>query len=110
MVGYIWRRRSVSDARSLLLVLACIIFWSVGHIIEYAFNSLEVKLFSVNASYIGMVSLPVMLFLFSLSFTKRGQWLTPPNAGTVFHYPCHYPGPAMDKSLPQPDILRLASH
>lgn len=76
MLGYIWRRRSVAGARPLMCVLACIIFWSAGYIIEYAFNSLEVKLFSTNISYIGMVMLPVMLFLFALRFTQHGQWLT----------------------------------
>lgn len=77
LIGYIWPRRSMPGALPLLGMLISALFWSAGYIIEYSGSNLETKLMSWNISCIGIVALPLMLFVFALQFTNRGQWLTP---------------------------------
>lgn len=87
MIGYVWPRRSAPGAWPLIGVLVSIMFWAGGYIIEYASPSLDVKLFSANISYIGMMGLPVMLFVFALHFTNRGKWMTPRMLALFFIIP-----------------------
>jgi diguanylate cyclase (GGDEF)-like protein/PAS domain S-box-containing protein len=77
LIGYVWPRRSAAGAQPLLGLLVSVIFWSVGYIMEYASNQIDAKLLAMNVSYIGMMSLPVMLLIFSLRYTHRDQWLKP---------------------------------
>jgi diguanylate cyclase (GGDEF)-like protein/PAS domain S-box-containing protein len=76
LIGYVWPRRSSRGAMPLIGMLTAVIFWSAGYILEYFNNHIQAKLLAWDMSYIGTVTLPVMLFAFALHFTHRGQWLT----------------------------------
>ncbi|MCX6008406.1 MAG: PAS domain-containing protein, partial [Chloroflexi bacterium] len=77
LIGYVWPRRSASGAMPLLGILVSVIFWAVGYIMEYTSIQIDAKLLAMDISYIGVMTLPVMLLIFSLRYTHREQWLKP---------------------------------
>lgn len=87
LIGYVWMRRSIPAAMPLIGVLAGIMLWSFGYIIEYANSAMDAKLFSWDISYIGIVTLPVMLLLFASRYTDRGSWITPLRVGLLLILP-----------------------
>ena len=86
-VGYVWQRRSIAGSIPLIGVLIAIVFWSFGYIIEYTSNAMDMKLFSWNISYIGVVTLPVMLVLFASQYTRQGGWITPVRVAALLALP-----------------------
>jgi diguanylate cyclase (GGDEF)-like protein len=86
-IGYIWQRRNIYGSMSLIGVLTAIVLWSFGYLIEYANNAIETKLFAWNISYIGVVTLPVMLVLFASQYTRQDTWLKPARVALLFLIP-----------------------
>lgn len=78
LIGYVWPRRGLPGAIPLLGLLAATVCWAIGYLIEYTASTLAIKLFAWNISYIGITTIPVILFVFSLKFTQGGHWLKPP--------------------------------
>lgn len=74
--GYMWHRRATPGATALLGVLASVFFWTAGYILEYTSNDLNTKLFSFNISYIGAVSLHLLMLLFSLQYCGFSKFIT----------------------------------
>jgi diguanylate cyclase (GGDEF)-like protein len=86
-IGYIWQRRNINGSLPLIGILTAIVFWSFGYIIEYVNNSLDTKLFAWNISYIGVVTVPVMLMLFAFQYTRQDNWLKPARVAALFIIP-----------------------
>ena len=86
-IGYIWQRRHIRGALPLLGILVAIVFWSLGYIIEYTHNALDIKLFSWNISYLGIVTLPVMLLLFAARYTRQDAWIKPSTIAALLVIP-----------------------
>jgi diguanylate cyclase (GGDEF)-like protein/PAS domain S-box-containing protein len=76
LIGYIWPRNPAPGAKPLIGILAAVMLWSFGYIIEFLNNHMAGKLIAINISYIGVVTLPVMGFIFALQFTHSDRWLT----------------------------------
>ncbi|GEM_PF-438350 len=86
-ISYLWQRRNIAGAIPLMGVLAAIVFWSFGYIFEYTSNALDVKLFTWNISYIGIVTLPLMLLLFAAQYTRQDAWITPARLAVLLVIP-----------------------
>ncbi|MGD0353933.1 MAG: histidine kinase N-terminal 7TM domain-containing protein [Dehalococcoidia bacterium] len=77
LIGYIWPRHRAPGAKPLIGILAAVMLWSFGYIIGFINNHMAGKLIALNISYIGIVTLPVLAFIFALQFTNSDRWLTP---------------------------------
>jgi diguanylate cyclase (GGDEF)-like protein/PAS domain S-box-containing protein len=86
-IGYVWQRRNIHGALPLIGILSAIVFWSFGYIIEYVNSAIETKLFAWNISYIGVMTLPVMLVLFAFQYTRQDGWIKPARVAALFVIP-----------------------
>jgi diguanylate cyclase (GGDEF)-like protein/PAS domain S-box-containing protein len=86
-IGYVWERRNIHGSLALLGILAAIVFWSFGYIIEYVNNAMDTKLFAWNISYIGAATLPFMLMLFASQYTRQDSWMKPYRVAALFIIP-----------------------
>lgn len=73
---YLWDRRDVPGAKTGVALMIALFLWSAGYMLEIMGVELETKLFWAKIQYLGIVSLPVALFLFALAFSGRYEWLT----------------------------------
>ncbi|MGA9049360.1 MAG: histidine kinase N-terminal 7TM domain-containing protein [Dehalococcoidia bacterium] len=87
LIGYIWPRNPAPGAKPLIGILAGVMLWSFGYIVEFINNHIAGKLIALNISYIGIVTLPVMAFIFSLQFTHSDRLLTPRRIWLLFVVP-----------------------
>lgn len=84
---YIWNRRAITGARAATALMISMLAWSGGYLLEFMGVELETKLFWAKMQYFGIVSLPVAMFLFSLAFSGREQWLTTPKFSALVVIP-----------------------
>lgn len=75
LVLFVWKRRYVYGATSLILLMLAVFLWSIGNVLELVSIELSVKLFWVKIEYFGIVSVPVMWLAFILQYTGREKWL-----------------------------------
>jgi signal transduction histidine kinase len=75
IVGYRYRHRSGAVPLTVLLVGAAI--WTFTYGMQLGQTTIGPKLFWSRLTYIGVVSVPVSLLLFTLTYTGRRTWLTP---------------------------------
>ncbi len=87
LIGYIWPRRAAPGAKPLIGILVAIIVWSAGYIIEFVNNHLATKMIAIDISYTGIVTLPVMVFLFTLQFTQSDRLFYPRKILLLFIVP-----------------------
>jgi diguanylate cyclase (GGDEF)-like protein/PAS domain S-box-containing protein len=86
-IGYVWQRRNIHGSLPLIGILLAIVFWSFGYLIEYVNNAMDTKLFAWNISYIGVMTLPVMLVLFAFQYTRQDNWIKPTRVAALFIVP-----------------------
>ncbi len=75
---YIWQRRSEAQGSTCLAVLmAGISIWAFSEAIEFAVDSLTLKVWCSKASYIGANLIGPAWVFFALQFRGRTEWVTP---------------------------------
>ncbi|HMR63005.1 MAG TPA: histidine kinase N-terminal 7TM domain-containing protein [Anaerolineae bacterium] len=73
---FAWRRRSVPGALTFAALMFATAWWTFGYIFELASFPLSQKIFWGRWQYPGIVSIPVLWFIFSVQYTQRAHWLT----------------------------------
>jgi len=71
----IWRRRTARGAVALLLLMLALIVWSTTYAIHWLQADPQARRFWLDATYLGVVSVPSLFFIFLLTFTQRDSWL-----------------------------------
>ena len=84
---YMWDRRNSSGAKPAAILLTALFIWSIGYGLEFLGVELETKLFWAKIQYLGIVTVPIALFLFSLEFSGRREWVTLPKLGALLSIP-----------------------
>lgn len=75
---FIWRRRGEAPGSSCLAVLMVgISIWAFSEAIEFAVDSLTLKVWCSKASYIGANLIGPAWVFFALQFRGRTEWVTP---------------------------------
>lgn len=74
---YAWRRRGVPGADAFIMLSASLSLWSFGYALEIAGTDLGTKIFWGKVQYIGIVTVILAWFIFSLQYSNRAEWLTP---------------------------------
>ncbi len=70
-----WSRREASGGVYFYHLMISIVIWSLANMAEYASFNPAVKLVWAKLSYLGIVNLPVLWFLFAAHYTQRETWL-----------------------------------
>ena len=73
---FFWQRRPRSGATSAVWLMLAAVIISVGYILQYTNTTLSGQIFATHIQYVGIVTLPVAWFAFSLRYTGRGSWFT----------------------------------
>lgn len=71
-----WRKRPAIAVTPFAWAMLGMSIWSFTYGLEIFFPSLPAKLFITKLEYIGIVSIPVFLLLFSLEFTGKSHLIT----------------------------------
>ncbi|MCK4783511.1 MAG: PAS domain S-box protein, partial [Desulfobacteraceae bacterium] len=73
---FLWRRRTKPGATPAVWMLLAVIVWSLAYILQFKSTTLSGQIFATNIQYFGIVTVPVMWFVFSLQYTGHDRWLT----------------------------------
>lgn len=68
-----WQRPATATGRALAYLMAAVFLWSVAATLQAAAYSMEAKILFSKLQYLGIVSSPVLLFLFALEFSRSGH-------------------------------------
>ncbi|HRW46071.1 MAG TPA: histidine kinase N-terminal 7TM domain-containing protein, partial [Caldilinea sp.] len=72
----LWPRRHVAGARSVILFMAALTWWSATYALFWLGTPGPTPFFWLDVTYIGVVIVPAALLTFSLEFTGREARLT----------------------------------
>ncbi len=73
-----WRRRSALGAWPVIILMSATAFWSGTYAIHWSAFPRPSPHFWLDATYVGVVIVPVAFLAFVFQFTDRGHWLTRP--------------------------------
>jgi diguanylate cyclase (GGDEF)-like protein/PAS domain S-box-containing protein len=80
-------RRAATGARALIALLLALAWWDITYAIFWAGAFGVTKHFWLDLTYVGAVTVPAALFIFSLQCTNRQGWLKPPLATFIYIEP-----------------------
>lgn len=87
LAGYTWRHRQTQGAKSFSLMMLAIFGWSLAYLIQILFHDLAAQAFWNKITFFGIVTTPVLWFLFALEYTERKDWITRPRLIALFVFP-----------------------
>lgn len=70
-----WSRRNVNSARWLALMMSAAALWGLCDFLSDLSNGSLYKLYWENASYFGIVTIPVAWFIFAIQYTENEKYL-----------------------------------
>lgn len=73
---YFWRRRRVPGAIPAACMMMAVVVWSLGYVLELRSTELSGQISATYVQYLGIVTVPLAWFIFSLQYTSRGSRLT----------------------------------
>jgi len=68
-----WKRAVTSVGRTLALLMGAVFVWSMAAAIEAAVTDTAAKVFLSKIEYLGIASVPVLMFLFAYRFLQSGR-------------------------------------
>jgi PAS domain S-box-containing protein len=71
-----WRFHTRPIATTFLVLMSALAWWSLTVVFEHASLGLSAKIFWVQMSYFGIVTLPTAWLVFTLQYANREKWLT----------------------------------
>lgn len=81
------RRPSAPGLRSLVFMLCMLALWSFGYAMITLAPSLEAKRCWLRVENIGILTVPVIWFLFTIQYTRLDRWLNKFTGGLLFVIP-----------------------
>ena len=81
-----WKRAVTSVGRSLAVLMAAVFIWSLAAAFEAAVPDAAAKVLLSKIEYLGIATVPVLMFLFALRFLRSGKRLEEdPGRGPLDH-------------------------
>lgn len=72
---FTWQNRRTPGATPFSLMLFILFEWSLTYIFQLAATDFQLKVFWLNVTFIGVVSLPVAWMTFAFEYTGRKEWI-----------------------------------
>ena len=82
-----WKRAVTGVGRSLAVLMASVFIWSLAAALEAAAPDMATKVLLSKIEYIGIATVPVLMFLFALRFLQSGRKLDRILAATLWIVP-----------------------
>jgi diguanylate cyclase (GGDEF)-like protein/PAS domain S-box-containing protein len=74
---YAWRRKHKGGVAPFAWVMTGCFIWTFAYGVEISIRSLPLKFFLVGVQYLGVIIIPVFLFIFVFEFIGKSRLLTP---------------------------------
>jgi len=87
VVALVWKLSAHTGVKAFIAMMLAVALWSVMAGMEALATSLSANLIWTKLSYPGVVSVPVLFFLFVLQFTGHEHWLSHRNQGLLWIIP-----------------------
>ncbi len=84
---YTWKNRQTTGAKPFALMMLALFVWSLTYLIQILSPDLASQAFWNKATYFGIVTTPILWFLFSLEYTERKDWITRKRLIALFVFP-----------------------
>jgi two-component system, sensor histidine kinase and response regulator len=81
------RQRAVTGAKAFALVMLGGAIWSLGYALELASPNYLSAILATDLRFLGVLTMPTALLVFSLSYTRLQRWLTRRNKLALFIMP-----------------------
>ena len=72
---YVWQRRETTGAKHLALMMLVLFEWSLTYFLQILSPDLPTKIFWSRMAFLGIVTTPIVWFLFALEYTERRHWV-----------------------------------
>jgi hypothetical protein len=72
-----WSRRTVPGATAFAIIVLAGAAWSLASGLQRGALDVPTQIFFGNLEYLGIVTVPVAMLVFALSYTGRARWLKP---------------------------------
>ena len=82
-----WKRRKVNGALYLCLLFIFVTEWSLTSVLEISSTDIMLKIIFAKLSYIGMILIPPLWFLFTLDYTQNQEVIKRPRVIILFLIP-----------------------
>lgn len=82
-----WKRRKVNGALYLCLLFIFVTEWSLTSALEISSTDVVLKIIYAKLSYIGMILIPPLWFLFTLDYTQNQEVIKKPRVIILFLIP-----------------------
>jgi len=76
---WLWPRRAAPGTKALMILLGAAAEWAITGAISRAYGNLALNIILAKIQYLGIVTLPITLLIFTLQYTGRGAWVRPRN-------------------------------
>ena len=76
LVFFAWRRRGMTGAEALALLMGGVCVWALGYAFELGGSDLLTKILWAKVEYLGIVTVPLAWLVFALQYTGREGWIT----------------------------------
>ncbi len=83
----VWFRKLQTGGLPFCLLMVCLAVWSLASIPEAGALTVEAKIYWSKISYIGIVNMPVLWFLFASEYTRKGRWASGKSVFLLFIIP-----------------------
>ena len=84
---YTRRQQGTLGARSFSLLTLAIFQWAVCYILQLTSPNMPTKIFWEKITFIAVVTVPVMWFIFALEYSDRKDWISRPRIPLLFIVP-----------------------
>lgn len=74
---YVWSRRSAPGAIQLTLLMMMIGWWGIPFLLRDLWPDATTRLLALKLEYVSVVTVPLLLLWFALSYAGKEAWLTP---------------------------------
>ena len=75
IAAIVWQRRENPSARVLLWLTVAMVWWDMAYAFHWMGLAQPVKFFWLDATYAGVVMVPLLFLIFILNFTNQTHWL-----------------------------------
>ncbi|WP_263020802.1 sensor histidine kinase [Natronobiforma cellulositropha] len=89
---YAWRNRDAPGGTAFAVLMLAMSLWATAYSLQLAGANESTKLFWANLVHVGVATVPVAWFCFTLEFTGRGHWVTKRAVAALAVVPAAYVG------------------
>ncbi|MHC1706357.1 MAG: histidine kinase N-terminal 7TM domain-containing protein [Bacteroidales bacterium] len=82
-----WKKRKIPTSKIISIMMLSVTLWTLAGVFEVSAIPVPLKIFWSKMEYLGGTATPVLLFIFTLVYSKNEKWINPRNVILLFFIP-----------------------